>query len=113
MIVSDVTGASSSIRLDVDHLAEVAEDLKVEVEVNVPSKLFRMEFTDVINTQFAFHGIVVGLVLICAVLVFVFGFKSVEEFPFDKLTNSADDRKPAGKKRKVKDKVIRLLLLRC
>lgn len=65
-----------------------------------------MELPDVINTQFAFHGIVVGLVLICAVLVFVFGFKSVEEFPFDKLTNTADDRKPAGKKRKVKDKKV-------
>lgn len=65
-----------------------------------------MELSEVINTQFAFHGIVVGLVLVCAVLVFVFGFKSVEEFPFDKLTNAADDRKPAGKKRKVKDKKV-------
>lgn len=70
-----------------------------------------MELSDVVNTQFAFPGIVVGLVLICAALVFVFGFKSVEEFPFDKLTNATDDRKPAGKKRKVKDKVRRLMHL--
>lgn len=64
-----------------------------------------MEISEVVNTQLVFPGLVVGLVIICAVLVFVFGFKSVEDFPFDKLATVADDRKPAGKKRKVKDKV--------
>lgn len=66
---------------------------------------FMMELSPVFNTPFVFPGLVVGMVLICAVLVFVFGFKSVEDFPFDKLTTVADDRKPAGKKRKLKDKV--------
>lgn len=67
--------------------------------------MIMMEISPVFNTPIVFPGIVVGLVLICAVLVFVFGFKSVEDFPFDKLTTVADDRKPAGKKRKLKDKV--------
>lgn len=70
----------------------------------------KMEISQVLNTQFAFPGLVVGLVLICAALVFVFGFKNVEDFPFDKLATVADDRKPAGKKRKVKDKVRRLFI---
>lgn len=76
--------------------------------------LFRdstMEISEVVNTQFVFPGLVVGLVLICAALVFVFGFKSVEDFPFDKLATVTDDRKPAGKKRKVKDKVKRLPII--
>lgn len=70
-----------------------------------------MEISQVVNTPLVFPGLVVGLVLICAVLVFVFGFKSVEDFPFDKLTTVADDRKPAGKKRKLKDKVRTLLIM--
>ncbi|XP_073968592.1 uncharacterized protein [Rhodnius prolixus] len=63
-----------------------------------------MEFSDVINTQYAFHGIIVGCVLAFAVLVFVFGFKSAEEPPFDKLSNAHEDRKGTGKKKKFKDK---------
>lgn len=64
-----------------------------------------MELSEVVGTQLAFHGLVVGFVVILAVLVFVFGFKTAEEPPFDKLSNSSEDRKPAGKKRnKVKDK---------
>ncbi|KAK9502760.1 hypothetical protein O3M35_011470 [Rhynocoris fuscipes] len=63
-----------------------------------------MEFTEIINTQYAFHGIIVGCVLAFAILVFVFGFKSAEEPPFDKLTNAHEDRKGTGKKKKLKDK---------
>uniref|UniRef100_A0A224XKM3 Putative microtubule-binding protein mip-t3 n=1 Tax=Panstrongylus lignarius TaxID=156445 RepID=A0A224XKM3_9HEMI len=63
-----------------------------------------MEFSDVINTQYAFHGIIVGCVLAFAILVFVFGFKSAEEPPFDKLSNAHEDRKGTGKKKKFKDK---------
>nr|CAD7598619.1 unnamed protein product [Timema genevievae] len=60
-----------------------------------------MELSEVVNTQYAFP---VGFVLICAVLVFAFGFKSAQQPEFAQLTHSSDDRKPAGKKRKVKDK---------
>uniref|UniRef100_A0A0A9Y8D2 Uncharacterized protein n=1 Tax=Lygus hesperus TaxID=30085 RepID=A0A0A9Y8D2_LYGHE len=58
-------------------------------------------FSELITTQYAFHGIIVGTVLLFALLVFVFGFKSAEEPPFDKLT---DDRRAAGKKKKIKEK---------
>lgn len=47
----------------------------------------------------------VAIVLVVAVLLFVFGFKPAEQPPFDKLA-LIDDRKPAGKKRKTKEKVI-------
>lgn len=47
----------------------------------------------------------VAIVLVLAILVFAFGFKSAEQPPFDKLA-LIDDRKPAGKKRKIKEKVI-------
>lgn len=60
-----------------------------------------MELSEVVNTQYAFP---VGIVLICAVLVFVFGFKSAEQPAFAQLTYTGDDRKPAGKKRKIKEK---------
>ena len=60
---------------------------------------------DVVSTPYAFPAGVVVLVISCAILVFVFGFKSAEEPPFDQLSFSNDDRKPAGKKRKLKDKV--------
>lgn len=72
-----------------------------------------MVVPDIVGAQILFHGGAVGFVIILAVLVFVFGFKTAEEPPFDKLTNIGDDRKPAGKKRKVKDKVKRLLLSYC
>lgn len=48
----------------------------------------------------------VALVLIVAVLVFTFGFKSAEQPPF-KLSSANDERKAAGKKKKIKDKVYR------
>lgn len=61
-----------------------------------------MELAEVMNTHYALP---VGIVLICAVLVFAFGFKSVEEPPFSQLSNiTADDRKASGKKRKSKEK---------
>lgn len=66
-----------------------------------------MELSEVVNTQYAFP---VGVVLICAVLVFAFGFKSAEQPAFAQLTYTGDDRKPAGKKRKTKDKVVFSLL---
>jgi len=62
-----------------------------------------MELSEVVNTQYAFP---VGVVLICAVLVFAFGFKSAEQPAFAQLTYTGDDRKPAGKKRKIKDKKV-------
>lgn len=65
-------------------------------------------FTELISAPYAFHGIIVGTVLVFALLVFVFGFKSAEEPPFDKLS---DDRRAAGKKKKVKDKVNTILLI--
>jgi len=67
-----------------------------------------MELSEVVNTQYAFP---VGVVLICAVLVFAFGFKSAEQPAFAQLTYTGDDRKPAGKKRKIKDKVVFALLV--
>ncbi|XP_014248282.1 nucleolar protein 58-like [Cimex lectularius] len=62
-----------------------------------------MELSQVLGGQYAFHGLVAGFVLILAVLVFAFGFKSAEEPPFDKLSGH-EDRRAAGKKRKPKDK---------
>jgi hypothetical protein len=70
--------------------------------------LYRMELAEVVNTQYAFP---VGFVLICAVLVFAFGFKSAEQPAFAHLTYTGDDRKPTGKKRKIKDKVVFAFLL--
>jgi hypothetical protein len=67
-----------------------------------------MDLSEFVNIQYA---IPVGVVLICAVLVFVFGFKSAEQPAFAHLTYTGDDRKPAGKKRKVKDKVVFALLM--
>lgn len=58
--------------------------------------------------QYAFHAIVVGLVIVSALLVFVFGFKTSVEPPFDKITSPHDDRKTNGKKRKGKEKVCSL-----
>ncbi|KAF5269974.1 hypothetical protein FQR65_LT05773 [Abscondita terminalis] len=46
----------------------------------------------------------VALVIIAITLLFTFGFKSSEQPPFDKLSALADDRKSAGKKRKIKEK---------
>ncbi|KAJ9580274.1 hypothetical protein L9F63_004087 [Diploptera punctata] len=60
-----------------------------------------MELSEVVNKDYAFP---IGVVLICAVLVFAFGFKSAEQPAFAQLTYTGDDRKPAGKKRKIKDK---------
>lgn len=57
--------------------------------------------------QHSQYAIPVGIVLVCAILVFVFGFKNAEQPPFAQLTSGSDvDRKPAGKKRnRIKEKV--------
>lgn len=70
-----------------------------------------MEFLNSVNTQYSVIATSVGVVVICAILVFVFGFKSAEEPAFDQLTYTGDDRKPAGKKRKLKEKVRKLGIL--
>lgn len=57
------------------------------------------------NNQLINLYIPVALVLVCAILVFAFGFKSAEQPAFDKLSGIGDDRKQAGKKRKSKEKV--------
>lgn len=61
--------------------------------------------TQVSNTQFLFPVAAVAVVLVCAALVFVFGFHSAEQPQFDKLPLVVDDRKSSNKKRKTKDKV--------
>lgn len=60
---------------------------------------------EIVNNQFALY-IPVALVLIGAILVFAFGFKSAEQPPFDKLSSiDSDERKTLGKKKKLKEKV--------
>lgn len=50
--------------------------------------------------QHSQYGIPVGIVLLCAILVFVFGFKKAEQPPFAQLSVGSDvDRKLASKKR--------------
>lgn len=56
------------------------------------------------NAQFVFTAATVAVVLVCAALVFVFGFHSAEQPQFDKLPLVVDDRKSANKKNKKKDK---------
>ena len=58
---------------------------------------------DFVNNQLTLYLLPVVLVIVVVILVFTFGFKSAEQPPFDKLTN--DDRKQAGKKKKIKEKV--------
>lgn len=57
---------------------------------------------DFVNNQLYVYLPVV-FVIVVVILVFAFGFKSAEQPPFDKLTN--DDRKQAGKRKKIKEKV--------
>lgn len=59
--------------------------------------------------QHSQYALPVGIVLVCAILVFVFGFKKAEQPPFAQLSVSSDvDRKFANKKRsKIKEKVSR------
>ncbi|KAI4470119.1 hypothetical protein MML48_1g18696 [Holotrichia oblita] len=57
-----------------------------------------------VNNQFALY-IPVALVLVGAILVFAFGFKSAEQPPFDKLSSiDSEERKTLGKKKKLKEK---------
>lgn len=57
--------------------------------------------------QHSQYALPVGVVLLFAILVFVFGFKKAEQPPFAHLSVSSDvDRKFANKKRsKIKEKV--------
>lgn len=57
------------------------------------------------NAQILYPVAAVAVVLICAALVFIFGFHSAEPPQFDKLPLVIDDRKTAKGKRKAKDKV--------
>lgn len=59
--------------------------------------------TDLGNTPLTIF-IPVVLSIVAIICVYTFGFKSAEEPAFDKLS-VIDDRKPAGKKRKIKEKV--------
>lgn len=59
----------------------------------------------VTNVQFLYPVAAVAVVLICAALVFVFGFHSAEQPQFDKLPLIVDDKKSSAKKKKTKDKV--------
>lgn len=64
-----------------------------------------MEIVHEFSSQYMLY-ILVALVTVAAILVFTFGVKSAEQPPFDKL--SSEDRKSAGKKKKIKEKVYLL-----
>lgn len=52
------------------------------------------------------YAIPVGIVLVCAILVFAFGFKKAEQPPFAQLSAGSDvERKLAKKRGKVREKV--------
>ncbi|XP_076634730.1 uncharacterized protein LOC143348429 [Colletes latitarsis] len=55
--------------------------------------------------QHSQYALPVGVVLLCAILVFVFGFKKAEQPPFAQLSAGGDvDRKIAKKRTKIKEK---------
>jgi hypothetical protein len=62
-----------------------------------------MEIVQEFSSQYILY-IPIALVIIGAILVFTFGFKPAVQPPFDKLT--LDDKKSAGKKRKLKEKKL-------
>lgn len=61
--------------------------------------------SQVSNVQFLYPAAAVAVVLVCAALVFIFGFHSAEQPQFDKLPLVLDDKKSSNKKRKIKEKV--------
>lgn len=61
-----------------------------------------------VSVPYIFHGLIVSIVLLGAVLVFVFGFRSTEEPSFNK---GKTDSKSVAKKKKAKDKVRILCLI--
>lgn len=63
------------------------------------------------NTQFLFPAAAVAVVLVCAALVFIFGFHTAEQPQFDKLPLVVDDRKSSNKKRKTKEKVCHIIII--
>ncbi|XP_013140172.1 PREDICTED: neurofilament heavy polypeptide-like [Papilio polytes] len=60
--------------------------------------------SQVSNVQFLYPAAAVAVVLVCAALVFIFGFHSAEQPQFDKLPLVLDDKKSSNKKRKIKEK---------
>ncbi|XP_063382597.1 serine/threonine-protein phosphatase 4 regulatory subunit 2-like [Cydia fagiglandana] len=61
--------------------------------------------SQVSSTQFLFPAAAVAVVLLCAALVFIFGFHSAEQPQFDKLALVIDDKKSSNKKvKKSKEK---------
>ena len=55
------------------------------------------------------YAIPVGIVLICAILVFAFGFKKAEQPPFAQLSSGSDvDRKLSRKRGKIREKVSKM-----
>ncbi|XP_041987565.1 ABC transporter F family member 4-like isoform X2 [Aricia agestis] len=61
--------------------------------------------SQVSQTQILFPAAAVAVVLVCAALVFMFGFHTAEQPQFDKLSLVLDDRKSSNKKRKgIKEK---------
>lgn len=61
------------------------------------------------SPQLLYPAAAVAVVLLSALLVFVFGFRSAEQPQFDKLPLVLDDKKSAAKKKKPKDKVSALV----
>lgn len=61
------------------------------------------------STQFFFPATAVAVVLVCAALVFMFGFHTAEPPQFDKLPLIIDERKSSQKKKKIKEKVGHVL----
>lgn len=59
------------------------------------------------------YALPVIMVLLCAILVFTFGFKKAEQPPFAQLSGHIDvDKKVASKKRaKAKEKVSKIILI--
>lgn len=55
-----------------------------------------------IGVPYVFHGLIVSVVCLGAALLFIFGFKTTEEPPYNK---SKNDSKSASKKKKGKEKV--------
>lgn len=58
---------------------------------------------NLVNLQYVSTAFIVGVVIVCAVLVFVFGFKSAVEPPALVKYALSDDKK---KKRKLKDNKV-------
>lgn len=71
-----------------------------------------MELVTAANLQYVYP---IALIILLALLVYVFGFRKPETPAFDQLSHSShllgDDRKPAGKRRKPKEKVFSIFFM--